>query len=48
MLGSLGSEIFLWIAIISSGIMLFGYTIWNLIVVIRELAKVAREAKAET
>jgi len=41
----IGSEIFLWIAIVSSGIMLFGYTIWNLIVVAKDFARIAREAK---
>ena len=42
-----GSKIFLWIAIVSSSVMLFGYTIWNLIVVAKELAKIAREAESE-
>jgi len=41
----MGGEIFLWIAIVSSGIMLFGYSIWNLIVVSRDFINIAREAK---
>jgi len=40
-------EIFLWIAIISSPIMLMVYEIWNVIVVGKDFAKLSREAKEQ-
>jgi hypothetical protein len=43
----MGGETFLWIAIVSSGIMLFGYSIWNLIVVLKDFIKIAQEAKKQ-
>ena len=38
-------ELLLWIAIISSVIVLLGYEIWNLIVVSRDFARISREAR---
>jgi hypothetical protein len=41
----MGAEIFLWIAIISSGVFLFGYEIWNLIVVSVWFSKMSKEKR---
>jgi hypothetical protein len=41
------AKVFLWIAIISSGIVLFGYEIWNLVVVLKDFARISREAKEQ-
>lgn len=37
---------FIWIAIVSSFIVLIGYTIWNFFVVFFDLIRIGREAKA--
>ncbi len=36
-------EIFLWTCIISSGVVLFGYEIWNFIVVSKNLASLSKD-----
>ena len=43
----IGNEIFLWICIVASVIILFAYTIWNLIVVIKDFVRISREAKEQ-
>ena len=42
-----GGEIFLWIAIVSSPIVLMIYEVWNLIVVSRDFARLSKEAKEQ-
>jgi hypothetical protein len=41
------AKAFLWIAIVSSGIVIFSYEIWNLIVVLRDFARISQEAKEQ-
>jgi hypothetical protein len=41
------AKAFLWIAIISSGVVLFAYEIWNLIVVLKDFARISREAREQ-
>jgi len=38
--------IFIWICIVSSFIALIGYSIWNFFVVLFDLMRIGREAKA--
>jgi len=40
-------SMFLWFCIISSGIVIFGYEIWNFIVVAKDLAIIAKEGNKE-
>lgn len=40
-----GIVFFLWIAIIASAVALFGYSIWNVIVVSRDFARMGQEIK---
>jgi hypothetical protein len=41
------AKAFLWIVIFSSGIALFAYEIWNLIVVLKDFARISREAREQ-
>jgi len=40
-----GIVFFLWLCIVLSGVALFGYSIWNLIVVARDFSRIAQEVK---
>ena len=42
-----GGEIFLWVAIVSSTVVLLGYEIWNIVVVSRDFMNISRKVKEQ-